>query len=116
MSEAVKKLADTIVGAARKRLGSFLDENPDALAFLKERATRMAELSVKYALAPEAERAAIESEMEAVQLAIATESLNVALDADEGARGFFRDVLDVVFGFAKDALPVLLKGLKFISI
>ena len=115
MSEAVKKLADTIVGAARKRLGSFLDENPDALAFLKERATRMAELSVKYALAPEADRAAIESEMEAVQLAIATESLNVALDADEGARGFFRDVLDVVFGFAKEAFPIILKGVKFFA-
>lgn len=116
MSDASKKLADTIIGAARKRLGSFLDENPDALAFLKERAGRMAELTVRYALAPVSERTAIESEMEAVQLAIATESLNVALDADEGARSFFRDTLDIVFGFAKEAFPILLKGLKFLAI
>lgn len=115
MSEAAKKLADTIIRAAEKRLGSFLDENPDAYAFLKDRALRMAELSIRYATAPEAERPAIESEMEAVQLAIATESLNVSLDADEGARGFFRDVLDVVFGFAKEAFPIILKGVKFFA-
>lgn len=118
MSETTKKLADAIVGSFKKRLGDFLGENPDALLFLEERALRMAELSIRYAVAPAGERPAIESEMDAVQLAMATESMNVALDADEASRAFFRDTVDVIFGFvkslAKEALPFLLQGLKFL--
>lgn len=112
MPDTVDELAATIIAAARKKAGAFLDDHEDAKEFLAERAKRMAELVFKLTLAKDDdERTALKSEMEAIQLSIETEALNVALDADEGSRSFFKDVLGIIFGFAKDALPIVIKAL-----
>jgi len=107
-ADVIKKLAKTIVEKTRAQAGDFLDDHRDALAFLEERAVRFATLEVKYALAGAAERPAIESEIDAVVLSIETESLNVALDAEEASRIHFKDVLSMIFGFAKEAIPILI--------
>lgn len=107
--EPWKEIAKSIVDTVRLRAGDFWDKNQAAQGFVKERAERLAKLTIDYGTAGDGpQREAIKMSMALVTETIETELLAVALIGQEQAKSTFREIVSSVMGAVAKILPVII--------
>ena len=100
-------IRDAAIAAIEERAKAFLDKNEPVRATIKDRASRLAELAVKYISASEADRQTIKTSMEFVKQGIANLIASSALDASVEARISFVQIVEVAFGTLIKLVPLL---------
>lgn len=102
-------LKDAALGVVKTDAKDFLDQHPDAKAFLEERAKRIIELGEDYLKAgSDDERDSIKERLELAQQSIRTELAGIALDAEVQARATFANIVSTALGVLVKAIPLIL--------
>jgi hypothetical protein len=103
---------DSIVGAVESRAKQFLDDNKTARDFLRERAERLAKLTVLYAEAKDSvAREALSRDFVVVKQAMENELAALALQGSSAAKSLFGHLLSVAFDTLIKVLPSLVTAL-----
>lgn len=109
--EPWKEVAKSIIDTVKIRAKDFWDQNAAAQEFIKERAERLAKLTIQYGLAADdAQREAVKVQMAVVMETIEAQLLIVALDGQEASKAAFRETVASVFGAVIKILPVILSA------
>lgn len=111
--EIIEQLKDSVVAAVQGRVDEFLEANPEAKAFVQERAKRVAELGVKYLRAGEDEIEGIKRSLKIVRQSIENEVDGLVLvAATKESKALFKSVLGAAFDTIINSLPAILKLVK----
>ena len=108
MDPNLEALAGSLKDLIKGRTAEYLNEQKEKKEFLEERAKRLAELTIDYAKAHEADRPRIKAQMEIVFDTIQNELYAAAVILSGEARQTFKDVLGTVLDYGIKILPKLL--------
>ena len=103
---------DAIIGAVEARAKKFLDDNKAARDFLRERAERLAKVTILYAEAKDsAQRDILMKDAAIVKQAMENELAALALTGSAAAKSLFGQLLSVLFDGLLKVLPAIVAAL-----
>ena len=103
---------DAIIDTVESRAKKFLDDNKAARDFLRERAERLAKVTILYAEAKDsAQRDSLMNDAKIVRQAMELELATLALTGSATAKNLFGQILGVAFDALIKALPAIIAAL-----
>lgn len=112
MADEWKALADSILATIEDSAKGFLDANQDVRDILKDRAQRMAKLSVQYLTeADPAQRTQMEVDMDIVQQTIVNEVSALALNGQTASIATFKATVATALAGLVKYLPAILAAI-----
>lgn len=108
--QTVAALRASISGTLKARLGDAVEEGSEAAVFIEERVSRLAFLLAQRSYESDPDKqTAIDGDIQAVRVGIDLAEDAELVDLELGAQLTLKAVLDVLLGFGKQLLPILIQ-------